>query len=332
MSRAGEQVSAEDQRAGAGRAVAPDRGVDAERPAEIPPRGWFDVAKRVKAELRDDHSALSAAGVAYFGFLSIIPGLAAVISVYALVASPAQIRRRMSDALTALPSDARHLLTSQLTRLSDRSSGALGISLLISIAVAIWSASSGMAHLIEAIGIAYDEGEGRGFVRRRGQAILFTIAVMVVGVVGVTAIAVVPRLVDDGPLRWVLRVAVWVAVALAALVGLAALYRFGPDRDDPRWRWVTPGSLIALVLVVAASVGLQVYAANFGSYSATYGGLAAVVLLLLWMYLVALLTIVGAQINAELEHQTAEDTTRGPEQPMGTRGAEMADTVARQPS
>jgi membrane protein len=169
-------------------------------------------------------------------------------------------------------------------------------------------------------------------VRRRGQAILFTIGVMVVGVVAVTAIAVVPKLVGDGPVRWVLRVAVWAAVAVAVLAGLAALYRFGPDRDDPRWRWVTPGSVIALVLLVAASVGLQVYAANFGSYGATYGSLAAVVLLLLWMYLAALITIVGAQVNSELEHQTARDTTRGPEQPMGTRGAQMADTVAAQPS
>jgi membrane protein len=286
----------------------------------------------VKAEMRDDHSSLSAAGVAYFVFLSMVPALAALVSVYGFVASPSQVRHRVQQAFAALPSDARKLLSSQLSNLVGNSSSALGIGFLVALVLALWSASSGVLHLMEAIGVAYDEGEGRGFVRRRGLALAFTVAGIVVAIALVTAMAALPDVTDVTALRWVLRVAVWILAAAVLLGGLAALYRVAPDRDDPRWRWVTPGSIFAIVALIVVSVGLQVYVSNFGNYNATYGALAAVVLLMLWLYLSSLVVIAGAQVNAELEHQTAKDTTEGPERPMGTRDAEMADTVAPQPS
>jgi membrane protein len=312
--------------------VEPDRGIDAESPTDVPAAGWKDVAKRVKAEMRDDHSSLSAAGVAYFVFLSMVPALAALVSVYGLVASPSQVEHRVRSAFAALPSDARKLLTSQLTNMVGTSSGALGIGFVVALALALWSASSGVMHLMEAIGVAYDEAEGRGFVRRRGVALAFTIAGIVVAIGLVTAMTALPALTDVAAFRWVLRVVVWVVVALVLLGGLAALYRVAPDRDDPKWRWVTPGSLVAIVALVLVSVGLQVYVSNFGNYNATYGALAAVVLLMLWLYLCSLVVVAGAQVNAELEHQTAKDTTRGRARPLGRRDAEMADTVAPQPS
>jgi membrane protein len=312
--------------------VEPGRGVDADSPNEVPPAGWKDVAKRVKAEMRDDHSSLSAAGVAYFVFLSMVPALAALVSVYGLFASPSQVRHRVQQAFTALPSDARKLLTSQLSNLVGSSSTALGVGFLVALVLALWSASSGVLHLMEAIGVAYDEEERRGFVRRRGLALAFTLAGLVVGIGMITAITTLPDAVDATALRWILRIAVYVVAALVALAGLAALYRVAPDRDDPRWRWVTPGSIVAIAALVAVSVGLQIYVSNFGNYNATYGALAAVVLLMLWLYLSSLVVIAGAQLNAELEHQTAKDTTEGPSRPLGSRDAEMADTVAPQPS
>jgi membrane protein len=156
----------------------------------------------------------------------------------------------------------------------------------------------------------------------------------VVAAVGVTTVlAVLPDLgPDSGIVRGLLIAASWAVTAVVALAGLAALYRLGPDRDDPKWRWVTPGSVVALVGWLIVSIGLQVYAANFGSYDATYGALAAVVLLLIWLFLSALLVLVGAQVNSELEHQTARDSTTGGPRPLGERSAEMADEVAPQPS
>jgi membrane protein len=306
-----------------------ERGVDADRPGEIPPRGWKEVAKRVKQELRDDHSALSAAGVAYFGFLSLVPALAALVSVYGLFADPDQVRHRVQQVFGSLPADARRLLQSQLGRITDKPSGSLGLSLAISIALALWAASSGVAHLVEAIDVAYDEGEERGFVKRRGQALLFTVAGLVAVVVVTTVLAVVPDLAgDSGVAHALLLIPAWAVAAVVAVLLLAGLYRFGPDRDDPKWRWVTPGSVLAIVAWLVVSIAFQVYTANFGSYDATYGALAAVVLLLIWLYLSALVVIAGAQLNSELEHQTERDSTTGPERPLGTRDAEMADRVA----
>ncbi len=307
-----------------------DHGLDADRPSELPAEGWKDVLIRVKNQMRDDHVSLSAAGVAFFGFLSIIPGLAAFVSLYGLFANPDQVRSRVEQAFGALPSDARHLLTDQLSRLTESSRASLGFGLAVSLALALWSASSGVAHLIEAINLAYNEQQKQGFLKRRGTALLFTFALLVVGIVAAAGIGLAANVGGSNSLvQWVVRVVTWLVVALLFIVILSVLYRFGPDRDDPKWRWVTPGSVTALVLWVAISVGFQFYVANFGSYNKTYGSLAAIVVMLFWLFLSALVVLVGAELNSELEHQTARDSTVGKERPLGTRDAYVADTVGR---
>lgn len=309
-----------------------DRGTTADRPSDIPARGWWDVVRRVKREIADDHSSLSAAGVAYYGFLAMVPALAALVSVLGLVLAPADVGRRVHDLFGALPSEAQQLLEREMSRLSEGAGGSLSVRLAVSIALALWSASSGMLHLMEAIGIAYDQPEGRGWIKRHALALGFTIGGLLVVVIVVGGLASVSALTKNAPTaaRWLVSAAVWSVVAALAGFGTAMLYRCGPDRDEPKWRWVTPGSVLAVVVGVMMAVGLQVYVANFGSYDATYGSLAAVVLLLLWLYLVSLVVIIGAQLNAELEHQTATDTTEGPPRPMGSRDAVMADEVAGQ--
>ena len=308
-------------------------GLDADAPTEIPPRGWKDVAMRVKDEVRDDHISLSAAGVAFFGFLAFIPALAAVISVYGLVADPADVRSQMGELLTALPDDARQLLTDQITRLTESSSSSLGLGLLISVAIALWSASSGMAHLLEAINIAYGEDDDRGPVARRGAALLMTIGVLVVLGVAIAGFAAASSLGDSNEaLRLVVRLVTWVLAAALFIGVLAVLYRHGADRDQPRWRWVSPGAVAALVGWLVITIGFSVYVSNFGSYDETYGSLASIVILLFWMYLSAFVVMVGAELNAELEHQTGRDSTRGPERPLGSRDAEMADDIAERSS
>jgi membrane protein len=197
--------------------------------------------------------------------------------------------------------------------------------------IALWSASSGTKHLIEAVNTAYDEEEGRGFVRVRGLALLLTLGAIVFLLLAIGLIAVVPSALDDAgvpdAVRLVVEIAIWPVLGVAMILGLAVLYRVAPDRDDPKWRWASWGAVIATALWLVGSVAFAVYASNFGSYDETYGSLGGVVVLMLWLYLTALVVVLGAEINAALETQTVRDSTTGPEQPLGARGAEAADSV-----
>ena len=203
--------------------------------------------------------------------------------------------------------------------------------MVVGIALALWSASSGMKHLIEAINAAYDEDETRGFLRLRGLSVILTLGAVVFLVLAFALIALAPAILADTGLGAVGRVLAtvlrFVVLGAGLIAALAVLYRYAPDRDEPRWAWVTPGALLAAGLWLAGSLLFSVYAANFGKYNETYGSLGAVVILLLWLFLTAFVVIIGAELNAELERQTARDTTKGPEAPLGTREARSADTV-----
>jgi membrane protein len=192
-----------------------------------------------------------------------------------------------------------------------------------------------MKHLITAVNRAYDEDETRGFLRLRGLALLLTIGAVLALLAVVYALVVAPNsLSDDGSMN-VLRVAVlvvrWPLLAIGAMVGLAIIYRYAPNRAEARWKWVSPGAVIATLVWLAASVGFAFYTANFGQYNETYGALGAVVVVMLWLYIGALVTIAGAELNAELEHQTARDTTTGQPRAMGERDAYVADTLGESP-
>jgi membrane protein len=182
-----------------------------------------------------------------------------------------------------------------------------------------------------AINAAYDEDDTRGFVKRRGLALLLTIGAILFLVIAFAAIALLPSILADTGLGDAGRIAAgaarWVVLFGGMLVALGVLYRYAPDRDQPRWSWVTPGAILATVLWIAGSALFAFYAANFGKYNETYGSLAAVVVVMLWLFLTALAIILGAELNAELERQTARDTTKGPEVPMGERRATAADTL-----
>ena len=309
-----------------------NRGRTASRPLDIPPRGWLDIAARVRVEVADDHTTLSAAGVAFYLFLSFIPGLSAVVSVFGLVAEPADVQQRVQSLFSTLPTDARQLVVDQLSSIVDQTGRALTVGLVSSIALSLWSASSGVGHLMEAIGVAYDQRERRGMVRRRLLALSVTAAaVLGLGVViGLVALSswLSRRVELAGWITWLVRLA-WMPIVLVGFVaGLAALYRVALSRRAAKWRWVSTGSVVAVVIWLVASFGFQLYVTNFGSYNKTYGSLAAVVILLFWLFLTAFAILLGAQINAELEHQTEIGTTVGIDRPLGQRQATMADTVA----
>lgn len=304
-------------------------GGDAEKPTQIPAKGWFQILKRSFKEISDDHLTLLAGGVAYTWFLALFPGLIAAVLIYGLVTSPSEVSSQVSNLASGLPHNAQTLLTSQLKAITRTHSGGASIGLIISIALALWSASAGMAGLVEALNIAYDEDEERNFVVKRGLAILLTIGFIVFLAVAVGLVAVFPIVLSNlgtGIIVSVLaQIVRWVVLVGAAVLALGLLYRVGPDRDAPAIKWLSLGSVIATVIWIIASLAFSLYVNNFGSYGKTYGALAGVVVLLLWFWITALVVLLGAEINAETESQTAKDTTKGPAEPMGARGAVKAD-------
>jgi membrane protein len=310
-------------------------GREAERPCEIPPRGWFAILKRVKAEVKEDNVTLLAAGVAFYAMLAIFPAIIAVVTVYGMVADPNQVESQVSEFAKGLPSGADALLTEQLGNVVDAGRQALSIGLAISLLAVLWSASSGVQGLVKGLNLVYDEQETRGFLKLRGLSLLLTLGAILVTVVALALIAVFPGVVDGLGLGQAAELAAsiarWVVLALLVLVALAVVYRFAPDRANPRWRWVSWGAVVALVLWLLGSVGFSWYVDNFGKYNQTYGALAAVIILLLWLFLSSFAVLFGAELDAEIERQTARDTTTGPDRPLGRRDAEVADTVGESP-
>ncbi len=306
-------------------------GSRADRPTEIPAKGWRQVLIRSWKEAQSDQVTLLAGGVAFFGFLALFPGLIATVLIYGLVMDPATVQEQVASLGDALPSQARDLLTEQLQSLTSTSSSALGIGVVISVALALWSASGGIGNLIRAVNTTYDEEENRSFIKRKLVALGLTLAAIVFFLVVITLVAVTPAVLDSvvgsGSIRWLLEAVRWALLLVLILAALAALYRIAPVRDAPKMRWVSVGAGVATVLWIAASIGFSIYVDNFSSYGKTYGALAGVVVLLLWLWISAYAVLLGAEINAESEQQTIRDSTKGPERPLGQRDAVKADSI-----
>jgi membrane protein len=310
-------------------------GLHADKPTEIPWRGWKQILKRSWAEHKADNMPIIAGGVAFFGFLSIFPALIALISIYGLVASPETVARQVADLSAQLPESASDLIETQLNEIVTNDGGALTLSLIVSILGALWSVSGGVGNLITAVNIAYDEVEARNFIKLRATSLALTLGAIVFVLLTFGLVAVVPRIIESLPLGIVgtilAQVARW-ALLLAVFAGsLAVLYRVAPDRDAPRFSWVSLGAVIVTVIWALVSIAFAVYVDNFGSYDKTYGAIAGVIVLMLWLYITCYLVLLGAEINSEAEHQTAHDTTTGDAEPMGERNATMADTLPENP-
>jgi membrane protein len=306
-------------------------GANADQPSQIPAKGWFQVTKRAWAESKVDQVPLLAAGVAFYSFLSLFPAMIAAVTIYGLVADPATVARQAKALSEALPSDAASLITGQLESIASQPQQSLGLGLIIALALALWSASGGVGNIMTAVNLAYDEEETRGFVKRKALSLAFTLGAIAFVVVAVILIAVTPVLLDavfpEGAIRVALNVARWVGLLIAVAVALAVLYRFAPDRDHPKFSWVSVGAAVATVIWMVASLGFSLYVDNFGSYGKTYGALAGVALLMLWLWITAFIVLLGAEINAEAEQQTVRDTTVGEPEPLGSRGAVKADNL-----
>jgi membrane protein len=272
---------------------------------------------------------LLAAGVAFFSFLSLFPAIIAAVLTWSLIADPSTMRDQARNAAAALPSAARDLLMQQINSLIAKPAQSLGIGLVISLALALWSASGGVGNLMSAVNLTYDEEETRGFVKRKAIALGLTLAMIVGGLLALGLVAAAPAVFDAIGLpawtRVLLEIGRWLLLLALVAVGLAIIYRVAPDRDAPQFKWVSTGALVATVIWLVASLVFSLYVDNFSSYGKTYGSLAAVVILMLWLWISFYVVLLGAEINAESEAQTVKDTTKGPEKPLGERQAVKAD-------
>ena len=308
------------------------RGRHADGPTSIPAKGWKDVAWRLYQEVSDDRVLLVAAGVTFYLLLALGPLLAALVSIYGLVLDPANISEQVGALAGVVPGGGVDILSSQLERLASTNNSTLGFAFLLSLGIALWSANAGMKSLFDAMNIAYDEREERGFVRYTLVTLAFTVSLIVAIIVLAGFNAAFTTFQSAIGLKIPNNI-VNVITALLALtvliVFLAMLYRYGPSREDAEWKWITPGAIFAGIGGVVVSALFTFYVANFGTYNETYGSLGAIIGFLTWLWLMMVVIVMGGELNSELEHQTARDTTTGPARPMGERGAVMADNVGR---
>ncbi|MGV3591537.1 MAG: YihY/virulence factor BrkB family protein [Gammaproteobacteria bacterium] len=304
-------------------------GRHADSPAEIPATGWKEIAKRVFKSLGADHVSLIAGGVAFFAFLSIFPALSAMTALYGLVVSPDQVAAQVGQLASVLPAQAQDILNQRLVDLTSASDEKLGWGLVLSVLLSLWSANKGTAALVEGLNIVYNEEEKRNFIKLKFTTLAFTLSgfigaiCCVILIVGISA--GIERLGLAGWLEFAIALIRWPVLALIFIAALAMAYRFAPSRNDPKFRWVSVGSVVSTVLWLVLSAGFAYYVGNFGSYDEVYGSVAAVVITLLWLYLTVITILLGAEINGEMEAQTNKDTTVGPAKPIGSRGAYYAD-------
>ena len=307
------------------------RGRAADMPSEIPPKGWKDILLRVYRGISEDRIPLIAAGVTFYILLSIFPGIAAPISIYGLFANPADIANHLDTLANVAPGGALDLLRDEMTRLASQRGTTLGVGFLVSLAVSLWTANSGVSAIFDALNIVYEEEERRGLVKYYLTTLTFTIATVIFVLLAIAVIVLLPVVLNLIPLPGgtdlLLKIARWPILFALMTFALAVLYRYGPNRTRPRWRWITWGSAFATVAWLAASVLFSWYVANFGSYNKTYGSLGAVIGFMTWIWISIIVVLVGAKLDAEMEHQTARETTSGRPKPLGLRGARMADTV-----
>ena len=309
-----------------------DRGRMASAPSEIPSKGWKDIALRVWRKFNSDRILLISAGVTFYAILAIFPAIAALVSIYGLVADPNTINQHVNDLRGVMPDGALDIIGDQVKRLAAKGNGTLGLTLAASLLLSLWSANGGVKSVFDALNIAYEETEKRGFFRLTLQSLVFTGGALLFVILALTAIVVVPvalQFLGVDEKAWYVALLRWPALLLVVIFGLAVLYRFGPSRNKAKWRWVSPGSALAAVLWLLASGLFSWYVAHFGSYNQTYGSLGAAIGFMTWIWISTIVVLLGAELNAETERQTAMDTTNGAPKPLGARRAHAADTVAR---
>jgi membrane protein len=290
-----------------------------------------DILLRVYRDVSRHRVMALAAGMTYYSILAIFPAIAALVAVYGLFSDPSTIAKHLDQLGGFLPGGAIDVAREQLRRVASKGSHTLGLTFLLGLGVSLWSANAAMKSLFDTLNIVYGEDEKRGFIKLNAISLCFTVGGIVFVLAALGSIVVVPVLLDyvglSGAGDLLVRVGRWPAMYLVIALALAIIYRYGPSREKPQWRWITWGSAIASLAWLAVSGLFSWYAANFGKFNETYGSLGAIIGFMTWLWISAIVILLGAEIDAETEHQTLCDTTTGSPKPMGDRGARMADRV-----
>lgn len=316
-------------------AETPQRGRRADTPLEIPPIGWRDIVWRVYERVMNDNISLIAAGVAFYGLMGLFPGIAALMAIGGLWLEPGTVAGQIQELVAILPTDAAQIIIDQAKAVAGSDEAGLGLAAIIGLGTALYSSSRGVASIVTGLNVAYEEKEKRKFLTVFGMTIVLTIFLIGILILTVATIIALPVILDFVRLgvlaEDIVLVLRWPILMAVMIFALAVLYRWGPSRNPPKWRWVTPGAALACALWIVGTFGFSFYVGNFGSYNETFGTLGGVIVLLLWMWLSAFIVLLGAEFDAEMEAQTRKDSTVGVPRPMGQRGAIKADELGEKP-
>lgn len=307
------------------------RGREATSPHEIPAKGWMDVGHRVFTQIGEDRLLAVAAGAVFYMLLALFPAVTALVSLYGLYNDPITINQQLALLQGFMPAAGIDIVREQVTRLTETSNSSLSFGFLFGLGLALWSSNAGMKAIIDALNVVYDEREKRSFVKLTLVAFAFTLSALAFVLFALASIVVLPLVLAwvgvDTQAGTILSWLRWPALLIVLLISLAVLYRYGPSRAYAKWRWLSVGALFATVAWLLGSALFSWYLSNFANYDATYGSLGAGIGLMMWLWMSVIVILVGGEVNAELEHQTAQDTTTRPHKPLGERGATMADRV-----
>lgn len=309
------------------------RGHLATSPWQMPARAWKDIGARSYKRVWDDNVGLVAAGVAFYGFFALLSLLGLIVLVYGFVADPFTVVEHMQALTGVLPTDVAFIIGDQLMTAVRASQKTKGLGILLAFLVAVYGGTNGAASVITALNIAYEEKEKRSLFSFYVLAVSMTLAALLVALCALAAtatLAYLQHLLPKASRILVIggKISGYVLLVLVASGIASTLYRFGPSREQARWTWITPGSLLAALAWLLLTWAFGIYVGHFTNYRASYGSLGAVVALLTWMYLSAYAFVFGAELNSEIEHQTATDSTTGSPRALGERGAWAADNVA----
>jgi membrane protein len=311
------------------RAREPGRGREANTPEQIPLRGWRDILWRVFWSVSEDRILSTSGGVAFFALLAVFPGIAAIVSLYGLFADASTIGKHLSLLSGFLPDGVLQLFAETL--IFRQGNETLGTAFVVGLLIALGSANSGMAALFDALNVVYNEREKRNLVRFYASTFLFTLAGVVFVILAITGVVVLPIMLKFVGLasttERLFAILRWPVLLVTIVASLACIYRYGPSRRDARWRWVTWGSILGGSLWMVTSMLFSWYVATFDTYNKIYGSLGAGVGFMIWLWISVVIVLLGGALNAQMEHQTARDTTEGGSKPLGSRGAMMADHI-----
>ncbi len=328
----GERAPIATARALASDLVGGDAGLDADTPFAIPPAGWGAVVKRTAVLFATNRLMAEAAAITFYSLLALFPALTATVSLYGLFADPAAIDRLVDALAGIVPQGGIDMLHGQVHGLVANGPRGLSLGVAVGLGAALWSSNQGSKALFETLNVIYREQEKRSYPYFVLVAFAFTLGAIVFVIAAMIAVVALPIVLRELGLSDIARAVYgwlrWPVILVVVALFLSSLYRFGPSRENPKWRWVTFGGGFAAISWVAVSFAFSWYVQRFGSFDRTYGSLGTVVGFMTWMWLSILVALAGAQLNSELEHQTARDTTTGASLPLGLRGATQADTAA----